>query len=135
MSMKELELAFAFIDSDMSEAEVWVSRSTGRSFVRSDLSGIDELPDDVEENDDYVQMPDRQELDLGTALVWEFVDREIPEARAKIERIFSCRGAYREYKNLLAGLELLEAWHSFEDERVTQALREWCEQEGIAIEG
>jgi hypothetical protein len=135
MKFSDLELAFEFISSgDPFDKAAYVSRSTGMTFIRSDLADVDELPEDVEENDDYVEIPHKHDLDLGKKLVWEFVDRQIPGLKNKVQGIFSRRGAYSRYKAFLADLELLDAWHRFEDERTKEALLGWCESEGISIE-
>lgn len=135
MKYDDLVLAFEYVTMGGSYGnEVFVSRSTGQTFVRSELAGIDELPDDVLENEDYVELPDRNDLDLGNRLIWDFVDTEIPGLRDEVRRIFSHRGAYRRYKARLAELSLLEAWHRFEDQRVKKALLEWAGDHGITVE-
>ena len=131
----DLEFAFDYVNSgDPYGHTVYVSRSTGQSYFRSDMAGVDEVPHDVLENDDYVEIPNKLDLDLGKKLVWEFVDRQIPGLKNKIQRIFSQRGAYSRYKTFLEDLELLDAWHRFENERTREALLEWCETEGIPID-
>jgi hypothetical protein len=135
MKYRDLEDAFDYLNSgDPYDHTVFVSRSTGQTYYRSDLADIDELPEDVEENDDYVELPNKYDLDLGKQLVWDFVDRQIPGLKHKVKKIFSRRGAYSRYKSFLAELELLDAWHRFEDERTKEVLLEWCESEGISIE-
>jgi len=49
-------------------------------------------------------------------LVWRFVGEEIPGLEPKIREIFSRRGAYRRWKNFLEGNDLLDKWHTFENE-------------------
>ena len=61
-------------------------------------------------------------------------DREIPGLRKKVQGIFSRRGAYGRYKSFLAELELLDAWHRFEEERTKEVLLEWCESNSIPID-
>jgi hypothetical protein len=134
MKYSDLESAFDYLNSgDPYDHTVYVSRSTGQTFYRSDMADIDELPEDVEDNDDYVEIPHRYDLNLGKQLVWDFVDREIPGLKGKVQRIFSRRGAYSRYKAFLADLELLDAWHRFEAERTKEVLLEWCETAGIPI--
>jgi hypothetical protein len=96
---------------------------------------VDELPEDVLENDDYVEIPNRYDFDLGKELVWEFVDRQIPGLKNKVQEIFSRRGAYARYKAFLEDLDLLDAWYRFENERTKEVLLEWCSDKGIPIEG
>jgi hypothetical protein len=136
MTFAELELAFEFVNLGGRRRTVaYVSRSTGRTYVCSEASGIDELPDDVDENDDYVEIPHRNDLDLGQQLVWKFVELRIPELKSEVQEIFSDRGgAWSRYTELLAGHELLDDWHRFDDERTREALLEWCRDVGVAIE-
>jgi hypothetical protein len=135
MKYADLEFAFDYLNvGDPYDKAVYISRSTGEIYYSSDMADIDELPEDVEENDDYVELPNKYDLDLGKQLVWDFVDREIPRLKPKVKKIFSRRGAYSRYKSFLAELELLDAWYRFEAERTKKVLLEWCESEGIPIE-
>ena len=135
MKYADLEFEFNSVSSgDPYDHTVYVSRSTGQTYFRSDMADVDELPDDVEENDDYVEIPHKHDLDLGKKLVWEFVDLQIPGLKNKVQGIFSRRGAYSRYKAFLADLELLDAWFRFENERTREALLEWCRDEGIPVD-
>jgi hypothetical protein len=98
------------------------------------MSDIDELPDDVDGNDDYVAIPHKNELDLGKPLVLEFVRKRCPELTNRVLAIFSRRGAYGRYKDLLAEKNRLEEWYAFENERTREALLKWCEQEGVVVQ-
>jgi hypothetical protein len=137
IEVKYADLEFEFNNvsfGDPYEHIVYVSRSTGQTYFRSDMADVDELPDDVEENDDYVEIPHKHDLDLGKKLVWEFVDLQIPGLKNKVQGIFSRRGAYSRYKAYLADLDLLDAWFRFENERTREALLEWCRDEGIPVD-
>ena len=81
-----------------------------------------------------MEIPHKYDLDLGKELVWEFVDRQIPGLKNRVQGIFSRRGAYGRYKAFLADLDLLDAWHRFEDERTREALLGWCRDQGISID-
>ena len=135
MKFSELELAFHFVSlGGPYENSAYVSRSTGQTFVCSDAAGIDETPEDANSSDDYVEIPHKNDLDLGKNLVWEFVDREIPGLKDKVRGFFARRGAYARYKSFLAELELLDAWHRFEDDRTKEEILEWCKDNGITID-
>ena len=47
--------------------------------------------------------------------------------------IFSGRGAYSRFKQLLTSQGLLEAWYKFEEDRSNAALKAWCSDNGIDI--
>jgi len=48
--------------------------------------------------------------------------------------MFSRRGAYRRWKDFLDANGLLEKWYTFENEATEQALKTWCQENGIPIE-
>ena len=136
MSLKELELAFAMADSGTpGDTVVFVSRSTGRSFVRSEANGIDEVPPGSDHSSDLVPLPRRENLGLGRELALEFVDTEAPDMRASTEAIFGEGDGLSAFKALMGEIGHLEGWYDFEAERVTRALRDWCAREGVPIEG
>ena len=132
----ELFLAHTIVaDSLISQGVAWVSRSTGKVYAgfedMGDVQG--DIPEDVYENDDYLSIPGKFDLDLGKSLVWEFVRTEIPDHENSVRRMFSRPGAYGRYKNFLAELDLLDAWHAFEHQRVTEELIAWCETNDLEV--
>src|SRR5215218_7363336 len=49
--------------------EAFLCRETGKIYWRSpDLDEIEEVPDDVEDDEKYIPIPDKKELDLGKPL-------------------------------------------------------------------
>lgn len=66
--------------------------------------------------------------------MFRFVRERLPEVHARVEKIFTRRGAYGQFKGLLEGVGLLEAWHVYEAQAVEAALREWAEEQGIALD-
>ena len=95
----------------------------------------DELPEDFYEKHDYIEIPHKNDLDLGQSLVWQFVYEEIPGLTDKIRGFFSRPGAYSRYKSFLEEIGLLKRWYDFENERQTKAIREWCEENDIKLDG
>src|SRR5437868_15339794 len=56
----------------------------------------EELPDDI--NDEkYISIPDKRELDLGKPLVLDFAREFLPDDYDEVRHIFRRRGAYRQY--------------------------------------
>jgi hypothetical protein len=51
----------------------------------------------------------------------------------EVRHIFSRRGAYRRYKDLLVRRGALERWYDFSDKSKETALREWCAENGIEL--
>ena len=100
IKFSDIELAFDFVSSEQPGIHTAiVSRSRGETYYHTEISdNFDEIPEDVYENDDYVEIPHKNDLDLGQRLVWRFVDREIPGLKDKVRGFFSRRGAYSDIK-------------------------------------
>ena len=135
MDYQTIEMAFDFVSSAPPfENNAVVSRSTGEAYYASAMQDMDEIPDDVDENDDYVRIPHKNDLDLGRELVYDFVRLRCPEETDHVRSIFARRGAYARFKGLLAERGLLDAWYSYENERTKEALLLWCNEKGLVIE-
>lgn len=133
----ELESAMMFVSGvSLSDASARISRETGRIYWLCDEVGDEEpLPDDIEDDERYVEIPDQRDLDLGKPLVLDFAARELPEHYDDVRAIFGRKGAYANFKDLLARLGMLDSWHKFEQEAVRSALCEWAREEGFEVTG
>src|SRR5215468_5816520 len=81
----------------------------------------------------YILIPDKRELDLGKPLVLDFASEFLPDDYDEVRHIFSRRGAYRRYKELLVRRGALERWYDFSNKSEETALREWCAENGIEL--
>ena len=109
-------------------------RQTGAVLCHSDeLDEFGPLPDNIDDADRYVPVPDQHELDLGKPLPLEFTREHLPDCYEQVREIFSHRGAYARFKDLLERHHSLDAWHQWEDEQTKQALRTWCADNGITL--
>ena len=137
MSIKfeDIENAFEFVSSGLQfENSAIIDKTTGEIYYTSEMSGIDEIPKDIElESDRYVGIPHKNDLNLGRNLVFQFSSQYLQDEIDEIYSLFNRKGAYRRYKNLLESKGLLEEWYSFEDEHQKSALLEWCEENDIQI--
>ena len=130
-----IEDAFLFVSSAApGEHYAVVNLKTGESFFASIISDYDELPDDIDESEDFIGIPHKNDLDLGKPLVMDFVRQLCPELIDRVLAIFSRRGAYGRYKDLLSEKNLLEEWYAFESQRTREALLEWCERQGLTFD-
>ena len=130
-----IEDAFLFVSSAApGEHYAVVNLKTGESFFASIISDYDELPDDIDESEDFIGIPHKNDLDLGKPLVMDFVRQLCPELIDRVLAIFSRRGAYGRYKDLLSEKNLLEEWYAFESQRTRDALLEWCERQGLTFD-
>ena len=119
----------------MGENEAYLDRQSGKIYWHSELGDNDEeLPDDIDD-EKYISIPDKRELDLGKALVLNFAREFLPHDYDEVRHIFSRRGAYRRYKELLVRRDALERWYDFSNKSEAAALREWCAENGIDLSG
>ena len=74
VAFSELLLAFEFISSDPTFGNsARVNRETGTVHWHSDWdSGLYELPEDIEDDQKYLELPGPRDLDLGKPLVMRF---------------------------------------------------------------
>jgi phosphinothricin acetyltransferase len=93
----------------------------------------EELPQDLETSDRYIAVPHKNDLDLGRRLVTRFVRQAMPQQVAQVENIFSRRGAYARFKDLLDAKGQLENWYRFEATAQDEALRAWCAENDIEL--
>jgi hypothetical protein len=113
----------------------YVCRDSGVVHWHSEYGGeFEELPEDIDDPK-YVALPDQRDLGLGRALVLSFAAERLPDEYDKVERIFSRKGAYARFKDLLERADALERWREFEAAAKEKALREWCAENGVEVEG
>ncbi|QXD24714.1 UPF0158 family protein [Opitutia bacterium ISCC 51] len=116
------------------DVSAYVSKSTGEVVYNDEPISDEPCPvEDIENNPDYIPIPTKHELDLGTQLVWQFVDKEIPALYPKVREIFSQKGAYGRFKDFLSYNGILEQWHEFETLQTRIALTEWCKENKIPL--
>src|SRR6185437_12430165 len=101
VSFAELELAFMFVSAGaMGENQGFVDRQSGKFYFHSEVTDVDEdeeLPADIDD-ERYVEIPHRNELDLGKPLVTDFVGQFLPDDYYEVRQIFRRRGAYARFK-------------------------------------
>jgi hypothetical protein len=136
ISFKELmetyELA-SMGSPEFGEHHAYLCRESGKIYWHSEFSDLEELPEDIEDEDKYIQLPSKRELDLGVPLVMEFVRQFLPRNFDDVSDMFRRRGAYRRFKQLLIRTRALEQWYDFEQKATERALREWCELNSIVL--
>jgi hypothetical protein len=136
VSFSDLRLAFEFVSSGgMGENEAYLDRQSGKIYWHSEFGDNDEeLLDDIDD-EKYIATGDKRELDLGKPLVLDFAREFLPDDYDEVRRIFSRRGAYRRFKDLLMRRGALERWCDFSNQAEEAALREWCVENGIDLSG
>jgi hypothetical protein len=128
--------AFEFVGMAEADASAYLCRETGEVFWHSEFGdNFEKLPDDIDDGEKYLALPNARDLDLGKPLVMRFADEELPDHADEIAEIFSRRGAYRRFRDLLVRERALDKWYAFEAAAKEKALREWCAENGVAVEG
>jgi hypothetical protein len=127
--------AFEFVSfGPAEEHQAYLCRETGKIHWHSEVGdNEEELPEDVDDAEKYVAIPHKNDLDLGKNLAIEFVEEFQPDAVREVEKMFSRRGAYSNFKNLLERRGLLPQWYEYEATAQEKSLREWCADQGIEV--
>jgi Uncharacterised protein family (UPF0158) len=134
VSFSDLQLALEFVSSGgIGENEAYLDRQSGKIHWHSEFGDNDEKLPDYIENEKYIAIPDKRELDLGEPLVLDFAREFLTDDYDEVRHIFSRRGAYRRYKDLLVRRGVLERWYDFSNKSEEKALREWCAENGIEL--
>src|SRR5438270_7646271 len=122
-SFSELQLAFEFVSSGgMGENEAYLDRRSGKIYWHSEVGDNDEeLPDDIEE-EKYISIPDKRELDLGKPLVLDFARKFLLADYDEVSHIFSRGGAYARHRQLLWRRAALEWGTDFSNRSGERAL-------------
>jgi hypothetical protein len=131
----DISAAFDFVSfAAPMEHQAYVCLETGAIYWVSELNPIEEeVPDDLGESDQYVAIPHKNDLDLGSDLALRFAAAELPQQYSRVEDLFRHRGAYARFKELLAAEGCLDKWYAFEAESTERALRNWCQENNIEV--
>ena len=131
VDLSDLELALEFVSSDYSfDNEAYVNSETGEIFYSGDAVD-EELPEDINENEKYIVIPSKRDLDLGKRLVFDFVAKEIHDEFEHVYSMFGSRGAYARFRSLLHRLDCTEKWYAYENASLRAAVIEWCKENSI----
>ena len=136
IKFSDIEDAFFFVSmGEMFMNSAILCIETGQIFYISDFGDSEELPGDIDDDPDkYIEIPHKNELDLGKPLVLEFSAMYLSDNLEKVNSFFHNRGAYSKFKDLLDAKGLLAKWYEFEEQEQNKALREWCLDNGINFE-
>jgi hypothetical protein len=91
-----VELKCEYLDRPADAVRIFpLDRQSGKIYWHSEFGDNDEeLPDDIDD-EKYISIPDKRELDLGKALVLDFAREFLPDDYDEVRHIFSREGAYR----------------------------------------
>jgi hypothetical protein len=136
MKYSDIEDAFMFVSmSPPEEHYAYLNKETGETYYVSTLGDSDELPADLDENEKFINIPHKNDLDLGRNLAFNFISANLPAELKQVRRIFRSKGAYARFKDLLESKGQLEVWYEYEKKATEEALRDWCKENNITLDG
>jgi len=119
--------------TETGEHQAYLRKQSGRIVLWSEgLDEEDESPD-LDDNEKYLPVPDKRELDLGKRLVMDFARNLLPDDFDEVRRIFSKKGAYRRLRMLLERRRAIDQWYDFQAKATERALRDWCQANSIEL--
>ena len=132
LNFKDILEAFEFVSfGSIYEYQAFLDKESGKIYWHSEYcDDKDELPQDIDDGN-YIAIPHKNELDLGSTLVFDFAYQCLPGDVENIREMFRRKGAYAMYKSLLEKKGMLEYWYEFESRAQEKALKEWCEENSI----
>ena len=133
--MRVLREAFEFVcASGGEEHQAFLCKQSGKLYYHSELGDdLDSLPDDIDDSEKFLPIPDKRELDLGKLLALNFARQFLPGDFDEVWQFFSRRGAYARFKDLLARRNALDQWYDFETKAEERASRMWCDLNSIEV--
>src|ERR1700739_2952118 len=118
ISFRELQEAFEFVSAASGgEHQAFLCTRSGKIYCHSELADdLDPLPDDIDDPGKFLPLPDKRDLDLGKPLALDFARQFLPADFNDVRQIFSRKGAYARFKDLLDRRGVLGQWYAFEAE-------------------
>ena len=133
----ELRQAFEFVSCGAPfEHEARISLDTGKIYWTSSVIDIEEeevAPGDIANEDRYLAVPHKNDLELGRRLALAFVYQHMSHDYETAEDFFRRKGAYSRFKALLHQRDRLQQWYEFEREATQKALLAWCEENDVQL--
>jgi hypothetical protein len=92
ITFSEIQDAFLFVSSaENGMHSAILCKDSGRIYYRSESVDLDEIEEKVDCNT-FIEIPHKNDLDLGRELVFEFVELHLSEEMTYVQRIFYGRG-------------------------------------------
>jgi Uncharacterised protein family (UPF0158) len=133
----ELREAFEFVSCGAPfEHEAHISLDTGKIYWTSSAIDMEEEkapPGDIADEDRYLAVPHKNDLEPGRRLALAFVGQYMSHDYETAEEFFHSKGAYGRFKALLHRRDRLQQWYEFEREATQKALLVWCEANNVQL--
>ena len=134
MSYDTIEDAFNYIsEGQPGDRRAMVHRVTGKVFLASVEAGFDQTPPEADSDPDYLLIPRKQDLDPGKGMILKFFNDHAQSEVPQVQAIFTSSGAFRNVKDLMQRLQLLDHWYFYEQQQIEELLRKWCLDNGLSL--
>jgi hypothetical protein len=131
----EIEQAYEFVSFGAPyDHQAYLCKESGQIFYASESGDLNEVPEDIED-EKYIEIPTKRDLNLGKELVLDFVAEHVPDELQSVDAMFRRKGAYSRFKAFLEDRNLLQPWYDYESKAQAAALRRWCEDNEIELSG
>jgi hypothetical protein len=132
-----LLLALEFVNRGyLGQHQAFLCKESGKIYYYDDNADpyADQgLPFDINDEEKYLAIPNKQQLDLSRSVALDFARQFLANDFDLVRRIFSKGGGYRKFKALLVRRRALDRWHEFETRAAQKALRQWCADSSVEI--
>jgi hypothetical protein len=138
MSIKFSDIEYAFLFVSMTPLytnHAILCKEAGKFYYASEYGDDEEIPEEIFEDDNCIEIPNKNDLNLGRNLVFEFIEQYLPSDFEQVRNIFRKKGAYGRYKDFFDKRGFLQKWYDFENSRQDETLREWCRENQISLIG
>ena len=136
IKFKDIEEAYDFVSfGPYGDHSALLDKSSGKIYWHLESSDFEEAPEGIWDSDDAIEIPHKNDLGLGNQVVFDFVRSQAPDDYRHVREMFSRRGAYARYKQFLESKGLLDEWYDCEQKTQEKALREWCKEHEIELDG
>lgn len=133
LTYQDIEYAIDLADVDDILCDAYIDLNSGKVYVVSDVYDFEEPPDDLYDEDRYLQVPRKRDLVHGRSLIRSFIREFAPNLTHEVNEIFSRRGAYRRYKDFLRRVNLIDQWHDYEQQHEKEAILAWCQENNLKL--
>lgn len=134
VNLDELEGAAMMVEDGGGTVTAMVSRETGMIHLLNDEYMDEEapMPSASGDNDGYVPVPPAGTLGIGDGLVLRFAASHLAEDQDTVRDMFRDRNT-EGFARLLEQRGAGAAWERFHEDATRNALRGWCEENGLQL--
>jgi hypothetical protein len=139
VNVEDLSDAIEMVSSGEScgiETLAYVCVKTGKVWITGfddEDCEDDDLPHDLDDNEQYIMAPDKRDLELGRDLALDFVKDALPNEVERVYGYFRRKGAFGHFKQLLVEYDLVDEWYNAQQRQTALALARWGEEHQLLV--